>query len=88
MDITELFKQLAEYTRMQEEAAAIVDGLKDQIKDMMTTQRIEELTGNEHKATYKPVTSSRLDGKALKADFPDIYAKYTTSTTSMRFNFA
>ena len=87
-NINEIMKQLAEYQRIQEETAAIIDGLKDQIKGYMIAEKIDTLTGDEHKATYKEVSSSRVDTKALKKELPDVAARYTTTTSSMRFTFA
>lgn len=88
MNINEIMKQLAEYTRIQDETAAIIDGLKDQLKGYMVAEKIETLTGDEHKATYKEVTSSRIDTKALKKELPDIADRYTTTSSTMRFTFA
>lgn len=87
-NINEIMKQLAEYTRIQEETSAIIDGLKDQIKSYMVAEQIDTLTGDEHKATYKEVTSSRIDTKALKTELPEVATRYTTTTSSMRFTFA
>ena len=54
--------------------------------------RLKELLGNHDKATcgehtvsWTPVTSERLDTKALKANEPEIAKKYTNSSTSRRF---
>lgn len=88
MNINEIMKQLAEYTRIQDETAAIIDGLKDQLKGYMVAEKIETLSGDEHKATYKEVTSSRIDTKALKKELPDIADRYTTTSSTMRFTFA
>lgn len=88
MNINEIMKQLAEYTRIQDETAAIIDGLKDQLKGYMVAEQIETLTGDEHKATYKEVTSSRIDTKALKKELPEVAARYTATSTTMRFTFA
>lgn len=79
--------ELAQYTRLQEEAAAIIDGLKDELKNIMQEQHIDTLTGTEHKASYKAVISSRIDTTALKKDAPEIAAKYTRTTKSRRFIF-
>lgn len=48
---------------------------------------VESLAGSEHKATYKAVTSSRVDATALKKELPEIAAKYTKTTTARRFTF-
>ena len=87
VDINAIMAELAQYTRMAEEIAATVDGLKDQIKKYMEENQLETLTGSEHKATYKTVTSSRIDTAALKKNAPDIAAQYTKPTESKRFTF-
>jgi len=84
----EIMTQLAQYNRMQEETAAIIDGLKDQLKAYMTENGLDTLTGDEHKAIYKAVESSRIDTTALKKDLPNIAAQYTKTTAVMRFTFA
>ena len=88
MNIDSIMKELAEYIRMQEEAAAMVESLKDQLKAQMQAAGVESLAGSEHKATYKAVTSSRVDTTRLKKDLPEIAARYTKTTTARRFTFA
>lgn len=88
MNIDTIMAELAQYIRMQEEAAAMVESLKVQLKERMTAAGVESLAGSEHKATYKTVTSSRVDTTALKKDLPEIAARYTKTTTARRFTFA
>lgn len=88
MNIDTIMAELAQYIRMQEEAAAMVESLKDQIKAHMAAAGVESLAGSEHKATYKAVTSSRVDTTALKKELPEIAARYTKTTTARRFTFA
>ena len=87
MNLDTIMAELAQYIRMQEEAAAMVESLKDQLKERMTAAGVESLAGSEHKATYKAVTSSRVDAPALKKELPEIAAKYTKTTTARRFTF-
>ena len=42
---------------------------------------------DEHKATYKTVTSSRIDTAAFKKAFPSMAEQFTKTTTSQRFTF-
>lgn len=88
MDINAIMAELAQYKRLQEDATAMVESLTDTLKQYMADNRLETLTGNEHKATYKTVTSSRLDTAALKQALPDIAAQYTKTTETKRFIFA
>lgn len=88
MNLDNIMAELAQYIRMQEEAAAMVESLKDQLKERMTDAGVESLAGSEHKATYKAVTSSRVDTTALKKELPEVAARYTKTTTTRRFTFA
>lgn len=83
-----VMRELAELKAMQSEIAAAVDELQEELKEYMQQSGQDVLQGNEHKATYKQVTSNRLDTKALRLDHPEIADKYNKVTTSMRFNFS
>ena len=86
-NIDNLFSELAQYTRLQDETAAIIEGLKDEIKQYMTEHNTDILIGTEHKATYKSVTNNSIDTAALKQDLPDIAAQFTKKTETKRFLF-
>lgn len=88
MNINAITAELAQYIRMQEEAAAMVESLKDQLKAQMQAAGVDTLAGDEHKATYKAVTSCRVDTTALKKDLPEIAARYTKTAETRRFTFA
>lgn len=88
-EINKVMQTIAEYTRMVEEAQKIVDENKDVLKAYMEEAGIEELFGDEHKATYKAVVSNRFDSKAFKAaGHEDLYKEFVKPSASMRFNFA
>lgn len=87
MNINEIMRELAEYTRIQEETTAIIEGLKDTIKGYMQENGLETLASDEHKATYKAVSSSRIDTTAFKKAFPSMAEQFTKTTTSTRFTF-
>lgn len=86
-NLDEIMRELAEYTRLAEEIAATVDSLKDVLKKHMGENGLDSIAGSEHKASYKAVTSSRIDTTALKRDMPEIAAKYTKTTETRRFLF-
>lgn len=86
-NLDEIMKEVAEYTRMAEEIAAMLDSLKDLLKKHMEENQLETLAGSEHKATYKTVVSSRIDTAALKRNAPEIAEQYTKTTKTKRFLF-
>ena len=74
--------------RIADETAAIIDGLKDQLKQAMQSAGTDTIIGSEHKASYKTVVSSRIDTAALKKALPDVAREYTRTTETKRFTFA
>ena len=86
MSTTELESKVRELRQLQsliEEAQAEAEAIKDQIKAHMG--EAEELRAGEYRITWKPVTSSRLDSKALRAAAPDLVERFTKTTTARRF---
>lgn len=86
-NLNALMREIAEYTRMAEEIGVTLDSLKDTLKKHMEENGLDSIAGSEHKASYKAVTSSRIDTTALKRDLPEIAAKYTKTTEARRFLF-
>lgn len=86
MSTNELESKIRELRQLQaliEEATAEAETIKDAIKASMGDS--EELRAGEYKVTWKAVTSSRLDSKALKAAAPELVERFTKTVTSRRF---
>ena len=86
MSTTELEMKIRELRQLQsliEEAQAEAEGIRDAIKAHMGDS--EELRAGEYKITWKSVTSSRLDSKALNAAAPELVERFTKTTTTRRF---
>lgn len=91
MSIFELDAKVTELRELQSMIAELesqVEAIKDTIKTKMMDEGTEELTGNGWKATWHTVSSSRLDSKKLKADYPDLYSQYSKTTAATRFTLA
>ena len=82
-ELTSKIKELRELQALIEEAQAEAEAIKDTLKAHMGD--LEELRAGEYRVTWKAVTSSRLDSKALKAALPEVAARFTTQTTTRRF---
>ena len=67
------------------ELEAEAEALTDKIKAVMVERGEEVLTGDDWKASWKNVNSSRFDTKAFKAAHGDLYAAYSKTTTTTRF---
>lgn len=81
-------KELRELRRMQEELAAEIEAIQDELKSHMDAHGMDTLLGFDWKVTWKSVTSSRLDTTALKKELPDIAARFMKQTTARRFVLA
>ena len=89
MNVNEMISKIKELKSLQtliEEAEAEAEALKDQLKAAMGDS--EELKAGDYKMTYKTVKSSRFDSKSLKAELPEIAARYTVATEYRRFSVA
>ena len=88
MSMNELEQKVAdlrELRRMADELAAEIAATEDELKAYMTANNADTLHGPSFKITWKEVTSSRLDSKALKAAAPAIWEQFTRQTTTRRF---
>ena len=77
--------ELRELRRLADDLAAEIGALEDDLKAYMAANNADELHGPSFKITWKEVTSSRLDSKALKAAAPTIWEQFTRQTTTRRF---
>lgn len=75
--------ELKELKAMQEELAAEISAIEDEIKAAMGDQ--EQIIAGGYKITWKAVTSSRFDSSAFKKANPELAAQYTKTTTTRRF---
>ena len=84
MSINEIESKVRELRQLQaliEEAQAEAENIKDAIKAHMGDS--DELRAGEYKVTWKAVTASRLDSKALKAALPEVVERFTKTTTDI-----
>ena len=82
-EIESKIRELRQLQQLIEEAQAEAEAIKDAIKAHMGSS--EELRAGEYKITWKPVTSSRLDSKALKAAAPELVERFTKTIVTRRF---
>lgn len=87
-DMDSKIKELRELRRMADELAVEMESITDSIKRHMDAEGVDTLNGTDWKATYKAVTSSRLDTTAPKKALPDLAAQFTKTITARRFCIA
>ena len=67
------------------ELEAQADALRDEIKADLSDKGEDEHNTGAFIIRWKEIISNRLDSKALKAALPDVFAMYTTQSSSRRF---
>ena len=81
-------KELRELQAMIQQLEEEAEAIRDAVKAKMVEEGTEVLQGNGWKATWHTVTSSRLDSKALKTAAPELYQRFTKTTSTTRFTLA
>lgn len=76
-------RELRELQALIDEAQTEADAIRDALKAAMGDT--EELRAGEYKLTWRPVTSVKLDVKALRAALPDVAARFSRESTTRRF---
>ena len=84
-DLQKKVDELRELRRMADDLNAEISALESDIKNHMEELNTDTLHGSDFKITWKAVTSSRLDSKALKAAAPDLWERFTKTITTRRF---
>lgn len=74
----------AQMAALEEQAEAI----KAELKADMEEKGLDELQTKSGLVRWKEIIISRLDGKALKAALPEIYAQFCRASASRRFTIA
>ena len=87
-EMTAKVRELKELKVLAEELAAEITAIEDEIKAEMTARNADEMTVDVYKIRWTPVTSSRFDSASFKRAMPDLYGKFTKTTTSRRFSVA
>lgn len=85
IELLNLVEQYKEAQQLIEAAQAEMETIKATISAEMVRRDVERMDVGTHKVTLKTVTTSRLDSKAIKTAAPDLAARFTKNTTSMRF---
>lgn len=78
-----LCNEYRENKRLIEELEALNDSLKADI--LLIMGDAETMTEGATKATFKTVTSSRLDSSAIKKELPEVFQQYSKETSYKRF---
>ena len=89
IEITSKIEALQEWETMQEEAAQMVESIKDEIKQYMDTIGTETLEAGQYVVRFCAVQSSRFDTKRFKNEIgEDVYKRFCKEVVSRRFTIS
>lgn len=81
-------KKLSELEEQILQLQGQAEAIKGELKADLEERGIDELKTTNFVIRWKEIASNRLDWKALKASFPDIYSQFVKETASRRFTVA
>lgn len=81
-------KKLQEIESQISTLQAQAEIIKSELKAGLEDKGGDELKTKNFTIRWKEIVNNRLDGKALKASFSDIYSQFVKETASRRFTVA
>ncbi len=87
-EISAKIEALQEWESLASEATAQVESIKDELKQFMNEQGVEEYDAGTYIIRWTTVLSNRFDSTSFKKVMPDVYKAYTKQITSRRFSIS
>ena len=88
MDNLQMDETLARLRRCRREMDMLkqeAESLEASVKAELEARGVEQVDTAHYRVSWKTVASTRLDAKALKAERPELYARYAVSAVTKRF---
>ncbi len=88
MDNLQMDETLARLRRCRREMDVLkqeAESLEASVKAELEARGVEQVDTAHYRVSWKTVASTRLDAKALKAERPELYARYAVSAVTKRF---
>ena len=87
-EIAHKIEVLQEWEKIAEEARAEAEALRDEIKQELLRNDVEEMHAGQYIIRWTSVLSQRFDTTAFKKVMPDVYKAYTKQVSSRRFTIS
>lgn len=89
IEIIGKIESLKEWESLQQEAAEMVESIKDEIKRHMNSMGVETLEAGQYIARFTTVQSSRFNTKRFKNELgEDVYKRFCKETIRRRFSIS
>lgn len=83
--IKNMMKKVAEIQAQEAALKKEKDALKDQVKEFMKQNGLNEILNDQIKALYKEYESETFDSKLFQQERPRLYEKYLKTSNKERF---
>ena len=87
-EINTKVEEYREWEALLEEAKAMTESLRDDLKAVLDEEGTEELDTGKYIIRNTSVMSNRFDTSAFKKLYADLYKNYTKQVASRRFSIA
>lgn len=85
LQMDERLAQLRRCRRNMDELKKEAERIEAEVKAELEARGVEQVETAHYRVSWRTVSSTRLDTKALKAERPEIYDRYAAVTTTKRF---
>ena len=81
-----MIETMNNYDELAAKVKAKADALREQLKEEMVRQNVEELIAGAYILRYTPIISNRFDSTSFKRLYADLYKDFTKPVSSRRFS--
>lgn len=85
-EMVEMIEAMNNYDELAAKVKAKADALREQLKEEMVRQNVEELIAGAYILRYTPIISNRFDSTTFKRLYADLYKDFTKPVSSRRFS--
>lgn len=85
-EMVAIIEAMNNYDELAAKVKAKADALREQLKEEMVRQNVEELIAGAYILRYTPIISNRFDSTTFKRLYADLYKDFTKPVSSRRFS--
>ena len=85
-EMVAMIEAMNNYDELAVKVKAKADALREQLKEEMVRQNVEELIAGAYILRYTPIISNRFDSTTFKRLYADLYKDFTMPVSSRRFS--
>ena len=85
-EMVAMIEAMNNYDELAAKVKAKADALREQLKEEMVRQNVEELIAGAYILRYTPIISNRFDSTTFKRLYGELYKDFTKPVSSRRFS--